>query len=480
VSAVTKVNSLDMDLTSPEEELDASVGELSWEQPPQKRARTDGGEGGWTCAKCGNFNFEGRVVCNRRTCSAPKDGSIPPVNTRAGDSGSGEGGGWTCVKCGNFNFEGRTVCNRRVCSAPREASMPGPIMPAHQNFNTGRSAGHNALSDGSGSDRDGWICVKCGNHNFEGRIKCNRRTCSAPREESLPGPNVSAPEPFNIRAPGGPGILGGGGEGGWTCVKCGNFNFEGRMVCNRRTCSAPREQSVRVPIVTAPQQVNTGCGSGGGISMGSGVEGGWDCKLCGNHNYEGRIYCNRRTCSAPGPWTCSACGNHNFAGRMVCNRKTCSAPMPPPPAGVQPAGAQPRSTVGTPSWRPAMPPARGPAIKPVLGPKSLAASAQPAAQAIAMLQAAGLANVPGVAEGIKTIIATVGPAAAQPGGAAAGRSQGGPGVQAPIKDGSWLCADCGNINFPNRDVCNRKVCSRPRAEVDAGPPPGCGGSGAWG
>merc|ERR1712192_39516 len=45
-----------------------------------------------------------------------------------------------------------------------------------------------------------------------------------------------------------------------------------------------------------------------------------------------------------------------------------------------------------------------------------------------------------------------------------------------MPEGSWICLSCHNVNFPNRDICNKRVCARPRSEVDGGPPPGSAGA----
>merc|ERR1711957_141444 len=41
-----------------------------------------------------------------------------------------------------------------------------------------------------------------------------------------------------------------------------------------------------------------------------------------------------------------------------------------------------------------------------------------------------------------------------------------------MPEGSWICLACHNVNFPNRDVCNKRVCGKSRALCDGGPPPG--------
>merc|ERR1719356_2281144 len=77
---------------------------------------------------------------------------------------------------------------------------------------------------------------------------------------------------------------------------------------------------------------DAGAQRGGASSPGEG----WTCDKCGNHNYENRMYCNKRTCGNPGPWTCPLCNNKNFAKRMTCNMKKCGAPRPPPPPNAGP------------------------------------------------------------------------------------------------------------------------------------------------
>ncbi|MCQ2820960.1 MAG: zinc finger Ran-binding domain-containing protein [archaeon] len=85
------------------------------------------GKKGWVCLLCNNFNYEGRVKCNR--CGEPitpkqvfnvpivhpvmiQRNFVRPVNNneRSGD--------WLCPKCENLNFAFRKYCNR--CGLPKE------------------------------------------------------------------------------------------------------------------------------------------------------------------------------------------------------------------------------------------------------------------------------------------------------------------------------------------------------------------------
>jgi len=209
-------------------------------------------------------------------------------------------------------------------------------------------------------------------------------------------------------------------------------------VCNMRSCGAPRDGGF-APM--GPSAAPKGLGKGGGKAAAGEA---WVCDKCGNSNFEGRIYCNMRTCGNPGPWVCPACGNKNFAGRKVCNMKKCNHPMPPPPPG-----AGPLATIGSVAG---------------FGPhRPEGAQAAQAAQALALLQASGLSDIPGVAEGIQKIQEASGVTAPVAGPANKGGGN-------EIKEGSWVCVECGNINFPTRDVCNGKMCGRPREVVDGGPP----------
>merc|ERR1711957_725889 len=45
-----------------------------------------------------------------------------------------------------------------------------------------------------------------------------------------------------------------------------------------------------------------------------------------------------------------------------------------------------------------------------------------------------------------------------------------------IPEGSWICLACHHVNFPKRDSCNKRLCGKPRIEVDGGPPPGMPGA----
>jgi len=195
------------------------------------------GRGGWTCERCGNFNFERRMVCNIRSCRAPRPGAmgggLRGGGLLGGEGGAGGGGaeerrGWTCEECGNFNYESRKVCNIRACRAPKPSSPPLASPPPSAS----------PPPNSSEHTRGGWDCPRCGNFNFDTRNVCNMRKCRAPRPR---GANAQSVGPATAI-----GGNGGGGKAGWSCPECGNFNFSTRRLCNRRACRAPRPPNVRM------------------------------------------------------------------------------------------------------------------------------------------------------------------------------------------------------------------------------------------
>jgi len=148
---------------------------------------------------------------------------------------------------------------------------------------------------------------------------------------------------------GGPGRMGGGGNGipakigDWYCPKCGNLNYDRREQCNMRDCDFEKKDL---------DDYSSGMGMGGlmpGVTnMGPrGPEprqGDWDCPKCGNINFSHRNRCNGKSSGVacnlrkpefekfgvpflrnkemrqPGDWCCLRCGNINFPSRENCNK----------------------------------------------------------------------------------------------------------------------------------------------------------------
>ena len=92
-------------------------------------------DGGWVCSKCQNYNFYGRVKCNR--CKKEKDkedsDGKPKHLLRFDDPGQSDkatqpkvavaerAGDWVCAYCQNLNFAFRKHCNR--CSKTKEEAI---------------------------------------------------------------------------------------------------------------------------------------------------------------------------------------------------------------------------------------------------------------------------------------------------------------------------------------------------------------------
>lgn len=129
----------------------------------------------------------------------------------------------------------------------------------------------------------------------------------------------------------------------------------------------------------------------------------WTCKDCQNVNWPLRTICNQKNCGSPGPWTCPACSNKNFQGRMVCNRKGCGLPRQDLGGGYSPMGGMMSGMKGG------------------MGKGMAAMGWMPAMGGMMSMQ--------------------------------------GPGGVAP--DGSWVCKQCQNLNYPRRTTCNKKECGAP-------------------
>lgn len=249
----------------------------------------------WQCVKCGNLNYGSRVVCNMRSCGAPK-----------------EDANWVCSGCGNENYPNRLYCNMRRCQqirpgvtmqqlqqagpgAPGNGSPPMTSVPAHKGFKGGGKGG----SPGNGQHADGsWTCV-CGNLNYPNRMVCNSRSCGKPR----PAPSwggafgYDAPafqQPYYAVGMQLASMVSAGRQqkpkdppGSWSCTACKNVNWPDRQTCNAKNCGQPRDL----------------------------VDGGAPPKP-------------GEPPAPEGSWTCSACQNVNWPSRLVCNKKGCGLPRP--------------------------------------------------------------------------------------------------------------------------------------------------------
>jgi len=255
----------------------------------------------WSCGKCGNVNFPGRVVCNMRRCQAPKPSER-----------------WTCAACGNENFEGRLFCNLRRCGLAK----PGLTAEAFARAQPGAMVPGVALG---GVPAGSWTCLVCNNVNYPTRTTCNGQNgrCGQPREtadKALIGghaPPTRAPEIGMGGSMGGMHLAMPMGRpaakapqsappGSWVCITCQNVNWPTRSTCNGRSCGRPREE-VDGGAPSTPPRVSAGGRSDGGAGMGvkgtvsidEAPDGSWVCQGCQNVNWPGRTSCNKRNCGLP-------------------------------------------------------------------------------------------------------------------------------------------------------------------------------------
>lgn len=222
------------------------------------------------------------------------------------------------------------------------------------------------------------------------------------------------------------------------------------------------------------------------------IDGGdsWTC-VCGNVNYAGRDICNLRKCGKPRPleaWNCPNCGNENRAGRAFCNMRQCGIAKPGlsagqlAAAGMMMPGMMPQQGMvhGGPMHGGMM--QGGMVVMPPPAPQQSAPS--PPAGSWTCIQCNNV-NFP-------TRDTCNGRSCGRPraevdGGPSAGSLGAVPQYMPPAPsmapmhqrpavppgnhpEGSWVCGQCNNVNYPTRDTCNGKSCQKPRCEVDAGPP----------
>lgn len=329
----------------------------------------------------------------------------------------------------------------RTALPQKRAAPVSGLFPAHVAAKVSRT---------EPSGAEGWTCRKCNNFNFADREFCNMRNCQAP--------------------------------GPWTCPQCGNRNFADRTFCNMKKCGAMRPGILHRAKGGANQEIvksllnqllggargeallASGMGSKGsskGASKGSShPEGSWVCLSCANVNYPSRTTCYAKTCGRPraevdggpppsngpsgkqdypaGSWVCSACQNVNFPSRDSCHKNGCGLPRSQADGGPPPSNSQSRgSNYPAGCW---------------------------------VCSACQNVNFPSRETCNKTGCGL--PRAQYDNGPPqeSGPPQAGTSNASNYPDGSWVCNQCQNVNFPSRDSCNRKGCGLPRSQCDAGPP----------
>ena len=154
-----------------------SGGEPSWDMwaPPQQNRRATYDESdfsrrrpAWKCKPCGGVAWseddpcEG---CGRFLQTTTRGG---PPSMRAGD--------WQCTSCSNTNWEWRTQCNRCHTCRGEVVADASPVNDLVKQRLKKRLSTHPA---GVFKDND-WVCVCCGNINWDWRSKCHQCSTSKP------------------------------------------------------------------------------------------------------------------------------------------------------------------------------------------------------------------------------------------------------------------------------------------------------------
>eukprot|EP00667_Euglena_gracilis_P015451 EG_transcript_16079 len=260
-------------------------------------------------------------------------------------------------------------------------------------------------------------------------------------------PHAFSPQPGNAPAPqskpkfeSAPGKWQAPG-GSWKCSACLNVNFPTRTACNR--CGKSVHESAAGLTLGAPRAALAG-------------DSAWACPACHNQNYPGRVICNRCSLPRPGPtlptfaasatpllaggfhpphlsWRCAddGCRNINFPTRTACNKCGAARAQPQGRATIPPAALQHPGCWVCPD----------PACSNVNFPTRMRCNRCDTLRPAAPLYS----TPPTVVSGLQRLS----------GPSAAGQPQ--------FPGGSWRCAGCRNVNFPQRTQCNRCQAARPGA-----------------
>jgi len=222
-------------------------------------------------------------------------------------------GDWLCPKCNNLNYASRQQCNIPHCANPKPVEMGGPVQfndsfAAPPPINQGMPQGGGRVT-GQRGDPNNWWCPMCKNENFPSRTQCNRKDCNFPR-------------PLDVTS-------------NWICPACNNDNYPNRMVCNNKQCNLPRpgtqvqQQVQQVPqFQTSQPQMVTSYNSPYGYGGMSQQQGGFVQQQQMMPNQMGAPHVKTPPNARPGDWVCPMCSNHNYASRDVCNGPACGQRKP--------------------------------------------------------------------------------------------------------------------------------------------------------
>lgn len=193
----------------------------------------------------------------------------------------------------------------------------------------------------------------------------------------------------------------------------------------------------------------------------------WICPGCGNENYAARLFCNMRKCGLARP---------GLTEKQLRSAQTAAAPLPRPPV-----------VINTPP-RPMVQFGGGPGFSmPIQHPQQIRSPQPPMGGApdgnwncpycgnvnypsrtVCNARKCGMPRPAGGGGGVRGGGGFYGSQPPAPMGMRAAPPQS---AASSHPEGSWVCSDCGNVNFPTRDSCNKRTCGKPRFQVDGGPPP---------
>ena len=142
----------------------------------------------WKCKFCPGVGWSETDPCD--TC-----GRFLPVHHWRGGGLFPRPGDWMCTLCGNTNWEWRTQCNRcHTCRDPGEVggdlSLPA-ILPTEGIVKQRLRKRLSTHPAGVFKDND-WVCVCCGNINWDWRSKCHQCGGGKPTAGLPPQTSTSA------------------------------------------------------------------------------------------------------------------------------------------------------------------------------------------------------------------------------------------------------------------------------------------------
>lgn len=408
-----------------EDNLKRPACDTGFDIPSSSAHRLRGGSGpdaenAWSCPKCGNFNYGGRLFCNMRTCNT----AMPSETARAvqhggdglvsmlfpdGQQPQGFGGISAFQRTGmeGFGQEFQGAGLPGLQGIPQQPTgLAGFTAFEQQAAQQAAQVAYHAQTaafDSQAGVAGGWACPSCGNHNDSAQLFCDSKSCGLAKPglraaDVLGGLGQAMTAPVSMPVPAAPvssafgplGTLGGAlaSVDPYSLSGYGGFQ-QTQMEMHMQMFGYHQMALAGLPGGAGAGQAREECGDfkrgvctrGASCKYSHGITGrvdtsgfGGGCALDGSSTDDK---------NPPGSWSCSQCGNVNWPTRSTCNGK------------------------------------RGGALC-----------------ALAREQCEG------PREGAKN----------------------GP------PPGSWLCASCGNVNWPIRTTCNGKNCSRTRDEVDGGAP----------